>query len=115
MGKSLFQWAGIIVVLLLVLTLCIEAKETGVIPERRSDIITIDTLESFGSLERPKVVFLHDLHTEALEKSNKDCKTCHLSEKSSKYRLSLKFKRFKDTSKQEVIKRYQILSKMQDL
>lgn len=106
MGKSLLQWAGIIVVLLLVLTLCIEAKETSVIPERRSDIITIDTLESFGSLERPKVVFLHDQHTEALEKSNKDCKTCHLSEKSSKHRLSLKFKRFKDTSKQEVMDIY---------
>jgi hypothetical protein len=103
MGKSLLQWAGIIVGLILVLTLCIEAKETSAIPERRSDIITIDTLESFGSLERPKVVFLHDLHTEVLEKNNKDCKTCHLSEKSSKYRLSPKFKRFKDTGKQEVM------------
>lgn len=104
--KSLVQWAGILVVFVLVLALCIEAKDTGEILEHRSDLITIDTLKSFDALERPEVVFLHDLHTEALEKSNKDCKTCHVSEKSSKDRLSLKFKRLKDTGKQEVMDIY---------
>jgi len=108
MRKSLLQWAGILVVpvLVLVLSLCIEAKETSEILEHRSDLITIDTLKSFDVLERPKVIFLHDLHTEALEKSNKDCMTCHLSEKSSKDRLSLKFKRLEDTDKKKVMDIY---------
>jgi len=106
MRKSLLQWAGILVVFILVLSLCIEAKETSEIPEHRSDLITIDTLKSFDALERPKVVFLHDLHTEALEKSNKGCNTCHLSEKPSKDRLSLKFKRLEDTDKKKVMDIY---------
>ena len=106
MKKSVLQWAGILVVFIFVLTLCIEAKDTSEILEHRSDLITIDTLKSFDSLERPKVIFLHDLHTEALEKNNKDCKTCHLFEKSSKDRLSLKFKRLEDTGKQEVMDIY---------
>ena len=46
----------------------------------RADGITIDTLAVFGDLERPPVVFLHDLHTNALEEKSKDCMTCHLSE-----------------------------------
>jgi Rrf2 family protein len=66
----------------------------------RADIITIDYLKTFGKLERPAVIFLHDKHTAALEKKNKDCQTCHLSENN---RLIPKFKRLKDTDKTEVM------------
>lgn len=69
----------------------------------RADVITIDTSVVFGVHERPKVVFLHDLHTDALEKKNKDCMTCHLSEAD---RLSPKFKRLKDAGRQEVMDIY---------
>ncbi len=66
----------------------------------RADIITIDYLKTFGKLERPAVLFLHDKHTAALEKKNKDCATCHLSENN---RLVPKFKRLKETNKTEVM------------
>ncbi len=69
----------------------------------RADGITIDTLAVFGDLERPPVVFLHDLHTNALEEKSKDCMTCHLSENG---RLSTRFKRLKDAGKQEVMDIY---------
>ena len=39
-------------------------------PLLRADVITIDALNSFGDLEQPPVVFLHDLHTDAVEKQN---------------------------------------------
>jgi hypothetical protein len=57
-------------------------------------------MKVFGQLERHPVPYLHQKHTEALEKKNKDCTACHLSEKD---RLSLKYMRLKDTTKQEVM------------
>lgn len=62
----------------------------------RADVIVIDTLKAYGRLERPGVVFPHDLHTQALEKKQKDCTVCHMAEKD---RLSLKFQRTTDESK----------------
>lgn len=67
----------------------------------RPDVISFDTLEILGKLEKPRVVFLHDLHTDALEKQNKDCAVCHLSENG---RMSPKFMRLKDISRAEVTK-----------
>ena len=69
----------------------------------RADIIRIDGLKQFGKLERPAVVYLHEKHTQALSKKNKDCATCHLPDK--KY-MSTKFKRLKDSSKKEVMDIY---------
>lgn len=60
----------------------------------RPDKISIHTMRQFGDLERPEVPFLHDAHTRALEKQDKDCTFCHLSENN---RLSLKFKRILDS------------------
>ncbi len=75
--------------------------------EKRADVITINTLKSFGNLERGAVTFLHDAHTEALKKLNKGCDVCHLTEEiSGKKFLSPKFKRLKDTSRQEVMDIY---------
>ncbi len=71
--------------------------------EGRADIVTIDGLRAFGALERPAVLFYHDKHTQALAKENKDCSVCH---ETVKDRLSLKFKRIDDISKQQVMDVY---------
>ncbi len=71
----------------------------------RADIIRIDGLKQFGALERPAVVFLHEKHTQALakQKDNKDCAACHLMDKE---RLSPRYMRVKDVSKQAVMDLY---------
>jgi len=110
MRKSLLQWFGILIILIFVFAFGLEANEkkdqSGEVSTQRFDIVTIDTLKSFGALERPSVIFFHDLHTEALDKRNQDCKTCHLFEKPENNFLSLKFKRLKDTDKQEIMDLY---------
>jgi hypothetical protein len=83
----------------------------GTSTEPRADVVTIDTVKLFEDLERPAVIFLHDLHTKTLEKKNKDCKTCHLEVKepsslAERKALSPKFKRLKDTNKQQVVDNY---------
>ena len=67
----------------------------------RADIITFDSMDAFGKLKKPKAVFLHDLHTDALEKKHKDCTTCHMSENG---RMSPKFMHLKDISREELTK-----------
>jgi hypothetical protein len=105
-GKSGLRSAGIFVTVAMISILSMGLGVRGVPPSSdeadniRADMITIDYLKTFGKLERPAVVFLHDKHTAALEKQNKDCMTCHLSENN---RLGPKFKRLKDTHKTEVM------------
>jgi len=70
----------------------------------RADIINIDNLAKFGSLERPPVAFPHDAHTIALIKQNKDCKTCHLLKKNGE--LSQKYFRLEDINKDAVMEIY---------
>ena len=75
--------------------------------EKRADIIILNTLKSFGDLERKGVPFFHDAHTDALKNLNKSCDTCHLTEEiSGKEGLSLKFKRLENKSRQEVMDIY---------
>ncbi len=71
--------------------------------QQRADIIQIDSMQQFGKLERPAVTFLHQKHTEALEKKNQDCKACHLTEKD---RLVFKYMRLEDSSSQAVMDVY---------
>ena len=108
-GKARLSWTGII---LLVFTVSICLTCTGIydakqpierVVEKRADIIHIDTMKTFGKLERPPVTFLHQKHTEALEKQNKDCAACHLVENK---RLVPKFMRVKNTAKQEIMDLY---------
>ncbi len=75
-----------------------DAKEAG-----RADILVIDGLKAFGSLERPVVYFYHGKHTDALAKENKDCSACHLKDKEQ---LSLKFKRLENPDKETVMAVY---------
>jgi hypothetical protein len=60
-------------------------------------------MNTFGSLDRRPVFFLHQKHTEALESRNKDCSACHLSEKDLR---SNKFMRLEDTTPQAVMDIY---------
>ena len=74
------------------------------IPER-PDVITIDAMTAFGPIERPPVEFLHDRHTQAVEKAGKDCLACHPPDEASG-RLSLRYMRFQETDRQAVMETY---------
>lgn len=71
--------------------------------QSKPDAITIDTLKHYKKLERPAVVFLHDRHTEVLEKTNKDCATCHLSRNDQ---LSPMFMRLEESNQEAVMDIY---------
>lgn len=71
--------------------------------EKKAGLILIDSMKQFGHLERPGVLFFHDKHVKSLRGKNKDCNTCHL--KNDK-RMSLKFKRIEDISRQETMDIY---------
>jgi len=118
-GKSLVRWATIPLLALVIMGSAYGVSDLNNSNEPRADVISIDTLKVFGDLERPEVVFLHDKHTDALEKKNKDCSTCHLSGKDFEVipgtikeavqridHLSPKFKRLKDTGRKEVMDIY---------
>ena len=100
-GKARLRWTGIILAVFAV-SVCLTVSgiygaknpsESGI--EKRADIIRIDSMKAFGKLERQPVIFLHQKHTEALEKKNKDCTTCHLTE-TEKDRLVPKYMRLED-------------------
>ncbi|MFI3271899.1 MAG: cytochrome c3 family protein [Pseudomonadota bacterium] len=67
--------------------------------EQRADLIEIGTMAHFGTLQLPKVVFLHDAHTAAVIAEGKDCSTCHDSANGV---MSYKFKRLEDKSAKAV-------------
>ncbi|MGB5156691.1 cytochrome c3 family protein [Desulfobacterium sp. N47] len=69
----------------------------------KADVIQINTITAFGNIEKPTVEFLHDAHTKALAKKNKDCTVCHLTENG---RIFPKFMRIKETGRVEVMNVY---------
>ncbi len=79
-GRALLRGIGIIVAVAMTLFLVSSPAVFGinaqpkVMPEIRADIIDIDSMKVFGKLERPSVTYLHQRHTEALAKKNKDCR-----------------------------------------
>ncbi|MCF8070207.1 MAG: hypothetical protein K9L30_16610 [Desulfobacterales bacterium] len=105
--RHLIQPVGVSIVAILFLITGTSALGTVTTSETqttsRADVITIDIMTTFGKLERPPVTFLHDKHTDALKKMNKDCRSCHLTEKD---KLLPKFKRTEDTDKQFVMDVY---------
>jgi hypothetical protein len=111
-GKSLRIGVGIsvtIIILLIGFVVVFDVTAQSKTPvdtqsiEFRPDIVFFDNMEAFGKLEKTKAVFLHDQHTDALEKKNKDCLACHKTENG---RMSLKFMRLKDVSREELTKIY---------
>jgi hypothetical protein len=114
-GRTLLRWTDILIAVAMVLIVMGSPAVFGmsaqpkVAPEIRADIIDIDSMKVFGKLERPAVSYLHQRHTEALAKENKDCAACHLSEndpQTGKQRMSTKYMRLKDTDRQEVMDIY---------
>ena len=65
--------------------------------ELRADLITIDSMKAFGTLERAPVIFQHDRHTEAMAAQDKNCSACHPS---GEKRQSQGFKRLEDPGKE---------------
>jgi len=108
-GKTFLRKTGIVFSAVFAVMLAWSLGARGVQPSTdiaekpRADIITIDVVKSFGDLERPPVVYLHEKHSDAVEKQNKDCSVCHLTEES---RQSIKFKRLKDTTKKQIMDLY---------
>lgn len=100
-GRSLLRWAGFLAVAIAsiygISVHGVEKISKNASPSR-ADVITIDAMTVFGKLERPPVEFLHEAHTEALTKKNKDCSACHLTEKDL---IMPKFKRIKDAGRKE--------------
>ncbi|UCG05428.1 MAG: hypothetical protein JSV83_16125 [Desulfobacterales bacterium] len=110
-ARPLLRWVVILITLVTV-TICVggigafgSVHQTGNDVDVRADIISIDSMKVFGKLERPAVTFLHQKHSEALDKKNKECSTCHLSDDK---RLSTSYLRLKDTTRQEVMDIYHI-------
>jgi hypothetical protein len=105
-GRYLLRWAGILTVSIITLYgTCIYglSQVLKVSSHTRADVIKIDKLTVFGELEKPPVEFLHEVHTEALARKNKDCATCHLIEND---RIFPKFKRIADKDRIEVMNVY---------
>jgi len=114
-GRILLRWTGILIAVAVASFLVGSPAVFGIKTqpkatlEIRADIIDIDSMKVFGKLERPSVTYLHQRHTEALEKKNKDCSACHLSENDpqlGKERMSTRFMRLEDTTKQAVMDIY---------
>ncbi len=112
-GKALFREGGMLGALALLAILILSfgvqrvqgvQQEANPMEALRADVVMIETMKTFGSLERPPVVFLHDKHTEALLQQEKDCSACHPVDEKS--RRSYKFKRFEDSDAQTVMDLY---------
>jgi hypothetical protein len=126
-GAIKYRWIGVLTAVFLGMMYLLggrgleamspEQAEPQPAEEGRADIIAIDSLKAFGNLTKPEVIFLHDAHTEALEKVGKDCSACHMA-KSTEVKgtfseavegidpLSPKFKRLEDTARREVMDVY---------
>ena len=104
-GKYWLRWVAILTVSIACIYGTADSGFTlaEVPSQKRADVIKIDFMTAFGELEQSPVEFLHDAHTEALLKNNKDCKTCHLTEND---RIYPKFKRIKDTDRLSVMNIY---------
>ena len=76
--KTKLKWYNFtaVIVILCVTVAFANIKSTDV-DNSRPDIINIDFIKVFGDLERHSVIFPHDKHTDAVEKSGGNCQTCH--------------------------------------
>jgi len=107
-GSSYFKWPVFCfaAVLLLTFSFNLHASDTvsaSAVKKMRADLIFIDTLSAHGKLERPEVIFPHDLHTERMKKVEKDCSACH---KTQEDKLVPKFMRVEDPGKEALAEMY---------
>lgn len=92
--------SGIVLVITAIYAIDQQRQKTR---QAHADLIVIDSMKSFGKLERPGVTFLHDKHTKALEEQGKDCTTCHQKENDT---LVYAFMRTEELSKEETLALY---------
>jgi hypothetical protein len=99
--KKVLLSAGISIFAVLVISLTLNASNNATsgesAPEKRPDIIQIDSMEAFGALERAPVSFPHDTHSEKLATAGKDCSACHEKNPEADGGLVYLFKRMEDT------------------
>ena len=105
-GRPSLLLAGILVVAgILIYSISSHGadKISKVAQQFRADVIKIDAMNIFGKLEKPAVFFLHEAHTDALAKKDKDCTVCHLTKDDV---ILSKFKRIENTGRKEVMNIY---------
>ena len=99
-GRPLLRWAGILCVGMAVAGFGLNAlggkQEPDAMKRMGADLVSIDTLKKFGTLEYPVVRFEHDKHTRAVEGK---CETCHTVSGS---KVAARFKRQEDTDAAEI-------------
>ncbi|MFH1136883.1 MAG: cytochrome c3 family protein [Pseudomonadota bacterium] len=99
-GRSFLRITGVLVALAVLTVFAVPARVASTpSPGARADVIVIETIRAFGELEYPAAAFLHDQHTDALEKQGKSCDACHPAAKSGitgREFWSPKFKRTAD-------------------
>ncbi|MEN8211897.1 MAG: sulfate respiration complex hexadecaheme cytochrome HmcA [Thermodesulfobacteriota bacterium] len=104
--KILLKWYNLTaVIVILFVAVAFASIESKGVEKTRPDIINIDSIKVFGDLERPSVLFLHDKHTDAVEKSGGDCKTCHTSEND---KMSQKFMGWDDKNQKAAMDNFHI-------
>lgn len=111
--KKVTIWLHLAVLnVMLILMLC-DTSLSGTLAQKklapqRADMIIIDEMAVFGKLDKPPVVFLHDVHTDALAEQNQSkerlvCATCHITDGG---KLTPKFKRTENLNKKTVMNIY---------
>lgn len=88
----------------LVMLGCSQGEAAKEHTEPRCDVVVIDGMKAFGTLERPAVMFPHDAHTKVLQEHDKDCTTCHLKKDDGS--LVQKFMRLADSTTQQMLELY---------
>lgn len=101
-GKPVLRWVTILCVSMVMAGFGLNAlamgnqNKSGTKQQMGADLVTIDTLQRFGTLEYPVVRFEHDKHTKAVEGK---CESCHLMTGNT---ITPKFKRQEDTTAAEL-------------
>ena len=75
------RWMSVVVLgALLIWSLSMSGCTSEAVADQttaRADLIDIAERVGFEELERPAVLFLHDLHTEVMLERQEDCDLCH--------------------------------------
>ena len=101
-GRSLSRITGVLVAAAVLTVFAVWARAvstpSSVVEDARGDVIIIEALRAYGELQYPAAAFLHDKHTDALEKLGKSCEACHPSTRSELTGRDLRSPKFKRTS-----------------
>ena len=70
----------------------------------RPDLVVVADGTPFAGLDRPSVLFPHDLHTEVMKERNEDCTICHPLDPDG--RLSSRYQRLEEIEEDDLIDLY---------